>query len=338
MARPLVAAVQTSVDRLQRELRALDDLNVPGLGALKAELKSLHTTLFQLHALYGGGAPYPDGVPVEALAMLYTVADEVFDRGVRVRVKCTSPGAVFYSDPPSVRRLLRFLIETAGAILTDGWVPVTVTVETDSVYFELPWEACDFSLSTEREERAWIDAEAQRQHAVFSTDGAIARLRFARVARASDLETPESLVREVLDLRRERETFIHQVERTASELQVIQNESEDLRRSFNRLERTLTTATDDLGRAFDSIGALTGLLPQSEPLRDNLESAARLGCARVEELSAEVENLSASWAPVWARDGSVPEETPPEHEAWAQLRALKADPPPNLAELDLDDE
>ncbi|MEZ4409805.1 MAG: hypothetical protein R3A52_25525 [Polyangiales bacterium] len=338
MTRPLLSAVQAAADRVQREFRALGGDRVRALEPLAAELKALHVALFQIHALYGGVLDPGPGVPVDAVSLLYTVADEVYDAGVRVRVECRSPGGVFHADPPAARRILKFLVDRASAVLTDRWVPVTVLVSADAVAFEIPWEEEEGNLLTLLEERAWLESEVAAQRGVFTTDGARARLEFARVPLEQDVETPESLVREVLDLRRERDTFLLQVERTSSELQVMQSESEDLRRRFNRLERTLTAAAGDLGRAFESIEALSGLLSPDEPMRNDIESAARLGGARVEELAAEVETLSASQAPVWARDGSVPEETPPDHEAWSQLRALQVERPPRFPELERDED
>ena len=106
------------------------------------------------------------------------------------------------------------------------------------------------------------------------------------------------------DLRRERDTFIHHVERATGELVAIQSETEDLRRRMARMERSMAGAVNDLHRTFGTLNALAALVKGNPALRNELLSASALGEARVDQFLDEVEAVTSAGALSLVRDGT----------------------------------
>ncbi len=306
MTRPLLSAAHGAADRISSELRAMGGDHGPSFGALRDAVRSLHTALFHLHALYGGvlQRSAAESTSVDVVALAWKLADEYGEGPVRLRIECRAPSATVLVDGGGLRRIMAFVIERAAAVQTDGWVTLGVRIEAERVGMEFPWEDDATSAAVLAEERRWVSQEASQLggSAVFTGDTLVVWL--PRQVALADAQAPEALVREVLDLRRERDTFIHHVERTTSELAAIQSETEDLRRRMSRMERSMAGAVNDLHRTFDSIGALAGMMKGNPALRGELLAAGQMGAARVDQFMDEVEAVTSAGALSLVRDGT----------------------------------
>ncbi len=306
MTRPLLSAAHGAADRISSEVRSFGGDQGSAFGPMREALRSLNTALFHLHALYGGVL-----TPVRRAAQLPRRRLPRVEAGRRVhrrghaaagRVPCAvGDGAGRGRSPPPV---LCFVIERAAAVQTDGWVSLRVHIEAERIGLEFPWDDDPSSLAVLEEERRWITQEATLLGgaAVFAAETVTVWL--AREAALADAQAPEVLVREVLDLRRERDTFIHHVERTTSELVAIQSETEDLRRRMSRMERSMAGAVNDLHRTFGTINALAALVKGNPALRNELLAASQLGEARVDQFIDEVEAVTSAGALSLVRDGT----------------------------------
>jgi hypothetical protein len=306
MTRPLLSAAHGAADRISSEVRALGGDHGAPFGPLRESVRSLNTALFHLHALYGGvlspAAAQPTSLDVVALA--WKLADEYADGSVRLRVDSRVPTAMVLVEGGRLRRVLCFVIERAAAVQTDGWVALRVRIEAERVGMEFPWDDDPSSLAVLEEERRWIKQETAQLGGTASFTRDSITLWLPREAALADAQAPEVLVREVLDLRRERDTFIHHVERATSELVAIQSETEDLRRRMSRMERSMAGAVNDLNRTFATINALAAMVKGNPSLRGELLAASSLGEARVDQFIDEVEAVTSAGALSLVRDGT----------------------------------
>lgn len=323
MTRPLLSAAHGAADRISSELRAMGGDHNPGFGPLRDAVRSLHTALFHLHALYGGVLQRSAAQPtsIDAVALAWKLADEYSDGAVRLRVECRVPSALVLVDNGGLRRVLAFVIERAAAVQTDGRVTLGVRMEAERVGLDLPWEDDVASAAVLVEERRWITQEASQLGGSAAFGSGVLTLWLPRQLAVADAQAPEVLVREVLDLRRERDTFIHHVERTTSELAAIQSETEDLRRRMSRMERSMAGAVNDLHRTFDSISALSGMVKGNPALRSDLIAESQRGEARVDQFLDEVEAVTSAGALSLVRDGT---EDPRDEQSSASLAAPRA--------------
>lgn len=304
LVRPLLAAAQAASDRLASEIRAIEGaVPEPAAGALRESLRALHAALFQMHALHGGPAlPTPVRARVDPLSVACEVVEEAQAEGLAVEVNARGTVGTIDVDGVELRRLLRWLVDRALSNAS-GAVRVSVFAEEDSVVFELPWHD-ELSEGVAAQERAWLERAV----------GAIAgRLGFvegrARVLLPREATVPfdsslEELAREVQDLRRERATHAHEVERTSCALHSAQLETELLRRQLSRIERSTIRAVGDLQKTFESLEAMAGLVADPDGLGRDLETVTQSGLARVMELVAEVDTAAMSAAnsmtPAWS--------------------------------------
>ncbi|MDB4928585.1 MAG: hypothetical protein JWM10_1069 [Myxococcaceae bacterium] len=306
MTRPLLSAAHGAADRIASELRAMGGDQGASFAPLRESVRSLSTALFHLHALYGGilspSAAQPTSLDVVALA--WKLADEYVDGAIRLRVDSRVPTAMVLVEGGRLRRVLCFVIERAAAAQTDGWVSVRVRIEAERVGMEFPWDDDPTSLAVLAEERRWITQETALLGGTASFERDAVTVWLPREAAVADAQAPEVLVREVLDLRRERDTFIHHVERATSELVAIQSETEDLRRRMSRMERSMAGAVNDLNRTFAGINALAAMVKGNPALRTELLAAASLGEARVDQFIDEVEAVTSDGALSLVRDGT----------------------------------
>lgn len=276
------------------------------LAPLREALRSLNTALFHLHALYGGVLTPSAAQPtsVDAVALAWKLADEYVEGSIRLRVECRVPSAMVLVEAGRLRRVLCFIIERAAAVQTDGRVSLRVRIEAERVGMEFPWDDDPSSAAVLEEERRWIQQEVGSLGGSVAFVDEVVTLWLPREAALADAQAPEVLVREVLDLRRERDTFIHHVERATSELVAIQSETEDLRRRMSRMERSMAGAVNDLHRTFGSINALAALVRGNPALRNELLAASSLGEARVDQFMDEVEAVTSAGALSLVRDGT----------------------------------
>ena len=306
MTRPLLSAAHGAADRIAAELRALDGEQRAPFGGLREAVRSLNTALFHLHALYGGmlspAATQPACVDVVALA--WKLADEYVDGAVRLRVDCRVPSATVLVEAGRLRRVLSFVIERAAAVQTDGWVALRMRIEAERIGMEFPWDEAPSSLAVLEEERRWVAQETTHLGGTAAFGPESVTLWLPREAALGDAQAPAVLVREVLDLRRERDTFIHHVERTTSELVAAQGESEDLRRRMSRMERSMAGAVNDLHRTFEALHAVAAQVKGNPVLRTELLSISALGEARVDQFLDEVEAATSADALSLVRDGT----------------------------------
>lgn len=306
MTRPLLSAAHGAADRIAWELRSMGGDHVPSFGPLREAVRSLNTALFHLHALYGGvlapGAAQP--ASIDAVALAWKLADEYIDGAVRLRVDCRVPSAMVLVEGGRLRRVLCFVIERAAAVQTDGWVALRVRIEAERIGMEFPWDDDPSSAAVLEEERRWIAQETAHLGGTATFAPQTITVWLPRAAALADAQAPEVLVREVLDLRRERDTFIHHVERATSELVAIQGETEDLRRRMSRMERSMAGAVNDLHRTFGSLSALAAMVKGNPALRSELISATALGEARVDQFLDEVEAVTSAGALSLVRDGT----------------------------------
>jgi hypothetical protein len=306
MTRPLLSAAHGAADRISSEVRAMGGDHGASFGSMRDALRSLNTALFHLHALYGGVLTPAAAQPtsLDAVAFAWKLADEYVDGAVRLRVDCRVPSAMVLVEAGRLRRVLCFIIERAAAIQTDGWVSLRVRIEAERVGMEFPWDEDPSSLAVLEEERRWITQETSQLGGTATFGVESITVWLPREAALADAQAPEVLVREVLDLRRERDTFIHHVERATSELVAIQSETEDLRRRMSRMERSMAGAVNDLHRTFGTINALAALVKGNPALRNELLSASALGEARVDQFLDEVEAVTSAGALSLVRDGT----------------------------------
>ena len=306
MTRPLLSAAHGAADRISSEVRSLSGDHGPGFGPLREAVRSLNTALFHLHALYGGilspAATQP--ASIDAVALAWKLADEYTDGAIRLRVDCRVPSAMVLVEGSRLRRVICFVVERAAAVHTDGWVTLRVRIEAERIGMEFPWDDDPASLAVLEEERRWVTQEVSLLGgtAAFGSETIIFWL--PREAALADAQAPEALVREVLDLRRERDTFIHHVERATGELVAIQNETEDLRRRMSRMERSMAGAVNDLHRTFETINALASTVKGNPTLRNEMLSVSALGEARVDQFMDEVETVTSAGALSLVRDGT----------------------------------
>jgi hypothetical protein len=306
MTRPLLSAAHGAADRIASEVRSMGGDHGHTFGPLREALRSLNTALFHLHALYGGVLAPSTAQPtsIDAVTLAWKLADEYVDGAIRLRVDCRVPSAMVLVEGARLRRVLCFVIERAAAVQTDGWVSLRVRVEAERVGMEFPWDDDPSSVAVLEEERRWVSQEAAQLGGAATFGVESVTIWLPREAALADAQAPEVLVREVLDLRRERDTFIHHVERATSELVAIQSETEDLRRRMSRMERSMAGAVNDLHRTFGSLSALGALVSGNPSLRNELLSACALGEARVDEFMDEVEAVTSAGALSLVRDGT----------------------------------
>jgi len=306
MTRPLLSAAHGAADRISSEVRAMGGDHGSSFGSLREAVRSLHTALFHLHALYGGVLSPSAAQPtsIDAVALAWKLADEYVDGAIRLRVDCRVPSAMVLVEGGRLRRVLCFIIERAAAVQTDGRVSLRVRIEAERVGLETPWDEDTTSLAVLEEERRWITQETAHLGGSAAFEGDAVTVWLPREAASADAQAPEVLVREVLDLRRERDTFIHHVERATSELVAIQNETDDLRRRMSRMERSMAGAVNDLHRTFESINALASMVKGNSTLRNELLAASALGEARVDQFLDEVETVTSAGALSLVRDGT----------------------------------
>lgn len=306
MTRPLLSAAHGAADRISSELRALGGDHVPGFAPLHEAVRSLHTALFHLHALYGGVLQRvsAQSTSIDVVALAWKLVDEYGDGPARLRVECRVPSVMVLADGAGLRRAIAFVVERAAAVETDGWVTLRVRVEAERAGLEFPWEDDALSAAVLAEERRWIHQEVSQLGGSASFETGTVVLWLPRQVAAVGAQDSDALVREVLDLRRERETIIHHVERTTSELVAIQGETEDLRRRMSSMERSMAGAVNDLHRTFDAIGSLAGLVKNNPALRAELLAATQTGEARVDQFQDEVEAVTSDGALSLVRDGT----------------------------------
>lgn len=306
MTRPLLSAAHGAADRISAAVRTMGGDQSASFGPLREAVRSLHTALFHLHALYGGVLSPSVAQPssVDAVALAWKLADEYIDGAIRLRIDCRVPSAMVLVESGRLRRVLCFVIERAAAAQTDGWVALRVRVEAERIGMEFPWDDDPSSLAVLEEERRWITQETSHLGGTASFGADTVTVWLPREAALADAQAPEVLVREVLDLRRERDTFIHHVERATSELVAIQNETDDLRRRMSRMERSMASAVNDLHRTFESVSSLASMVKGNSTLRNELLSASALGEARVDQFLDEVEAVTSAGALSLVRDGT----------------------------------
>ncbi len=306
MTRPLLSAAHGAADRISSEVRSLSGEQGPGFGPLREAVRSLNTALFHLHALYGGILSPASTQPasIDAVALAWKLADEYTDSAIRLRVDCRVPSAMVLVEGVRLRRVICFVVERAAAVHTDSCVTMRVRIEAERVGMECPWDDDSSSLAVLDEEHRWVKQELSvlGGTAVFGNETVI--LWLPREAAQADAQAPEALVREVLDLRRERDTFIHHVERATGELVAIQSETEDLRRRMSRMERSMAGAVNDLHRSFETINALASSVRGNPALRNEMLAICAQGEARVDQFMDEVEIVTSAGALSLVRDGT----------------------------------
>lgn len=304
VARPLLAAAQAATDRLASEIRALGEgVSEPAASTLRESLRALHSALFQLHALHGGPAlPTPPRARVDPLSVACEVTEEAQEEGMPVEIDVRGAVGTIHADGTELRRLLRWLVDRAVSS-TSGAVRVRVEAEGAWVAFDLPWHD-EIAEGVAAQERAWLEraAGAIAGRLVFA-DGRV-RVLLPREAALPFDSSLEELAQEVQDLRRQRATHAHEVERTTCALHSAQLEAEALRRQLGRVERSTLRAVGDLQRTFESLEAMAGLVADPDGLGRDLGVITQSGLARVMELVAEVDTAAMTAAnsvsPAWS--------------------------------------
>lgn len=337
-ARSLIAAAQSAADRIAGELRSLRPLSVLPVSShevLLTSARALHAALAQLDGLRGGGVEQarPELATLDAVPLAYAVCEDAHADGVMVRVDPRATSGAFRGDGAALRRILRLLVSSAGAVDANGEVTLTVEVDSATVSFGVSWDDAPVRSAMMEEERAWLEREVLAQAGTLRIHGGRCRIRFAREPVATRSMMPDDLAREVLDLRRERDTFVHEVERTSSELQAVRDESEEMRRRFSRVEASMANAVNDLHRAFESLEAMAALMEGDAALRGEMLTAAQMGHARVSQLIDEVDAVAARSMPPWTR-GQPDDAVEPGGTMWPSVSALQPERAPVFPELD----
>lgn len=304
LARPLLAAAQAASDRLASEIRALEGaVSEPAASTIRESVRALHTALFQMHALHGGPAlAKPVRARIDPLSIACEVTEEAQSEGLSVEVDARGTIGTIAVDGGELRRLLRWLVDRALSS-TSGTVRLGVSPEGDSVAFELPWHD-ELSEGLAAQERAWLERAAGALAGRLAFVDGCVRLMLPREATVPFDSSLEELAREVQDLRRERQTHAHEVERTSCALHSAQLEAEALRRQLSRIERSTLRAVGDLQKTFESLEAMAGLVADPNGLGRDLEAVTQSGLARVMELVAEVDTAAmsagSSLSPAWS--------------------------------------
>ena len=304
MSRPLLAAAHGAADRLAAEARAMEQGG--RADAMRDAVHALRTALFHLQALFGEGeaAPPTSSATIDVVQTLWGLAEEYGDRAIRVRIDTKAASARVVVDTARLRRVLEFALGRGAALSVDDDVTVRVRIEAERVGLVFPWQEDVSSAALQQEELRWLANEVASLGGVhaFGIDGMTVWL--PREGAVPKSESPEMLAREVLDLRRERDTIIQDAERATGELVAIRGETDDLRRRISAMERSTAGAVNEFRRVFDAIVALASLVREDPQLGAALRNAAFDGAGRVDAFMEEIEEVTSIGAPSLVRDGT----------------------------------
>lgn len=304
LARPLLSAAQASSDRLASELRALQGV-IPehAAGTLRESLRALHSALFQLHAL-NGTTPQagPPRSRVDALGLACEVVEAARAEGLSVEIDARGPTCAIEAEAGALHRLLRWLLDRAASGSTAA-VRLGLGSTKTAVSFEVPWSD-ELPEVVRAQERAWLERAVGALAGRVSFEGSRVRVLLPRAATLPAESTFEELTRELRDLRHERATRAHEVERASCALHSAQREAEALRRQLTHVEQRVAAAVDDLQKTFESLEAMAKLVSEPEGFGRELESVTHSGLGRVMELSIDLDTASLSTAssvsPTWS--------------------------------------
>jgi hypothetical protein len=303
--RPLLASAQAATDRLASEIRALEGaLPDPSASALREGLRALHAALFQMHALHGGPVlARPARARVDPLSVVCDVVEEAQQEGLAVEVDARGTIGTIDASGPELQRLLRWLVDRATSG-TSGVVRVVVSADGPTVVVALPWHD-EIAEGVGAQERDWLERAAGALSGRLDFVEGKVRLLLPREATVPFDSSLEELAREVQDLRRERQTRAHEVERSTCALRSAQVEAELARRQLSRIERSTLRAVGDLQKTFESLDAMSGLVADPDGLGRDLQAVSQSGLARVMELVAEVDTAAMTAAnsvtPPWSQ-------------------------------------
>lgn len=285
LAHALAQTACAATDRISASVRALrpaNDVDPAAIRALRTDVQTLHAAVEHLRALHvRDGAVRPAPELLDASAVAHDVAESLLLEGLAVQVVAPLGPVPLLGHAPALQRILRQVLERAGASDEAPWLRVQVLADERTVAFELPW--LDDAPGPDDEERAWLEHAVREELGTFTVQGERARVTLPRTAAGSDDLSDGALAREIASLRAQRPPpSMHAAARTRAD--DLARAYEDLRREMDSLDFRVRQASFEAHHALVSVQGAAVLLAERDALGGDIQFGVQRALRAVEKL------------------------------------------------------